>query len=394
MPTLASAERSAQLKALSRDWPSVVLDEAELCALELWLTGAVANAPLALPGAAPLALRDPEGNLLAVRAPEGGLEGLRLPLHYDNLDLRLTPAGFADGVSRMALLAACPMTAAQAERLSGTPLVIFIAAGPPGAVDPFTLVRCYRAMMPRFPEGSVRLVVLPFNAATHGPLFEEVARNYGCDGVIPFDETPGEYFPEVASELETRYPPRPRRGFTVFFTGLSGSGKSTIANILRVKILERGGRTVAMLDGDLVRRMLSSELNFSPEHRDLNIRRIGYVAAEITKAGGIAICAPIAPYARLRREVRRMVEASGGFVLVHVATAIEVCEGRDVKGLYAKARAGLIGQFTGVSDPYETPEDAELRIDTAGAAPEDSAAAVLRWLEEEGYLAAESIAPR
>lgn len=144
-----------------------------------------------------------------------------------------------------------------------------------------------------------------------------------------------------------------------------------------------------MLDGDLVRRMLSSELSFSPEHRDLNIRRIGYVAAEITKAGGIAICAPIAPYARVRREVRQMVEANGGFVLVHVATPIEVCEGRDVKGLYAKARAGLIGQFTGISDPYETPDDAELRIDTAGAAPEESAAAVLRFLEKEGYLAGE-----
>ena len=389
MATLASAERSAQLKALSRDWPSVVLDETELCALELMLTGAVAAAPLALPGGAPAALRDPEGNLLAVRTPEGELEGLRLPLHYDNLDLRLTPGGFADGVSRAAIFATRPMTAAQAERLIGTPLVIFIAAGPASAIDPFTLARCYRAMLPRFPEGSLRLVVLPFDAAAHAPWFDEIARNYGCDGVIALDEAPGEYFPEVSRELDARYPPRSRRGFTVFFTGLSGSGKSTIANILRVKILERGGRTVTMLDGDLVRRMLSSELNFSPEHRDLNIRRIGYVAAEITKAGGIAICAPIAPYARVRREVRQMVEAAGGFVLVHVATPIEVCEGRDVKGLYAKARAGLIGQFTGVSDPYETPEDAELRIDTAGAAPEDSAAAVLSWLEKEGYLAGE-----
>lgn len=389
MAALVSAERAAQLKGLSRDWPSVVLDEAELCALELTLTGAVAGARLALPGGEPAALRDPEGNLLAVRTPDGEVAGLRLPLHYDNLDLRLAPAGFAGGVSRAALFATRPMTMAQTERLAGSPLVIFLVAGLSSAFDPFTLVRCYRAAMPRFPKGSVRLVALPAAAAAHGPLFEEIARNYGCDRVIPFDGAPGEYYPEVARELDARYPPRSGRGFTVFFTGLSGSGKSTIANILRVKILERGGRTVTMLDGDLVRRMLSSELNFSPEHRDLNIRRIGYVASEVTKAGGIAVCAPIAPYARVRREVRSMVEANGGFVLVHVATSIEVCEGRDVKGLYAKARAGLIGQFTGVSDPYEIPGDAELRIDTAGAAPEDSAAAVLRWLENEGYLAGE-----
>ncbi len=383
---VASAERAAELKERSRDWPSMVLCEEELCALELMLTGAVADGSVALAGGAPAALRDPEGNLLAVRTPEGDVEGLRLPLHYDNLDLRLTPAGFADGVSRAAVFARRPMTAAQVERLRGTALAIFLAAD---GIDPFTLARCWRAMLSRFPHGSARLVALPAGAAAHAPWFEEIARNYGCGRVIPFDETPGEYFPEVSRELEARYPPRSRRGFTVFFTGLSGSGKSTIANILRVKILERGGRTVTMLDGDLVRRMLSSELNFSPEHRDLNIRRIGYVASEITKAGGIAICAPIAPYARVRREARQMVEANGGFVLVHVATPIEVCEGRDVKGLYAKARAGLIGQFTGVSDPYEIPDDAELRIDTAGAAPEESAAAVLRFLEKEGYLAGE-----
>ena len=138
---------------------------------------------------------------------------------------------------------------------------------------------------------------------------------------------------------------------TVFFTGLSGSGKSTIANALLVKFLEFGGRPVTLLDGDLVRKNLSSELGFSKEHRDINIRRIGYVASEITKNGGIAVCAPIAPYDGVRKDVRAMIEPVGGFMLVHVDTPLEVCEQRDRKGLYAKARAGIIKEFTGISDP-------------------------------------------
>src|SRR5262249_38411537 len=154
------------------------------------------------------------------------------------------------------------------------------------------------------------------------------------------------------------YPPRSRRGFTIFFTGLSGAGKSTIAKILLAKFLELGGRAVTLLDGDIVRKHLSSELGFSREHRDINIRRIGFVAAEFTKHAGIAICAPIAPYDPIRKEVRGMAEAAGGFVLVYVATPLEVCEQRDRKGLYAKAKLGLIQQFTGISDPYEAPEDA------------------------------------
>ena len=194
-------------------------------------------------------------------------------------------------------------------------------------------------------------------------------------------------FPVVAKELQRTYLPRQRQGFTIFMTGLSGSGKSTIANVLLVKFLERGGRQVTLLDGDLVRKHLSSELGFSKEHRDINIRRIGFVASEITKNGGIAICAPIAPYDSVRKDVRAMVEEGGGFILVHVATPLEVCEQRDRKGLYAKARAGTLQQFTGISDPYEVPNDAELAIETTQMSPEEAAEEILAYLEREGYLA-------
>ena len=193
-------------------------------------------------------------------------------------------------------------------------------------------------------------------------------------------------FPEVVEELRRTHPPRHRQGFTVFFTGLSGSGKSTIANALLVKLLELGGRPVTLLDGDVVRKHLSSELGFSREHRDLNIQRIGYVASEITKNGGIALCAPIAPYAATRRKVRDMVEAHGGFIEVHVATALAVCETRDRKGLYAKARAGLLKEFTGISDPYEAPEEPEMRIDTAELTPDLAAHRILVKLESLGFI--------
>jgi sulfate adenylyltransferase len=195
-------------------------------------------------------------------------------------------------------------------------------------------------------------------------------------------------YPEVVKELRRSYPPRHKQGVTIFFTGLSGSGKSTIANALITKFLEMGGRPVTLLDGDLVRKHLSSELGFSKEHRDINIRRIGYVASEITKNGGIAICAPIAPYEATRQAVRQMVERFGGFILVHVATSIEVCEQRDRKGLYAKARAGIVKEFTGISDPYEAPAHAEVVIDTANLSPEEAAQAILLHLEREGFVGA------
>jgi sulfate adenylyltransferase len=186
--------------------------------------------------------------------------------------------------------------------------------------------------------------------------------------------------------LRRTSPPRKSQGFTVFFTGLSGSGKSTIANVLLVKLLEMGGRPVTLLDGDIVRKHLSSELGFSKEHRDINIRRIGWVASEITKNGGIAVCAPIAPYDRTRKDVRALVEPSGGFVLVHIATSVEVCEQRDRKGLYAKARAGILKEFTGVSDPYEAPTDAEIVINTGDLSAEESAHSIILYLEKEGFV--------
>jgi sulfate adenylyltransferase len=187
--------------------------------------------------------------------------------------------------------------------------------------------------------------------------------------------------------LRRRYPPRAQQGFTVFFTGLSGSGKSTIANALLVKLMEMGGRPVTLLDGDVVRKHLSSELGFSKEHRDVNIRRIGYVASEITKNGGIALCAPIAPYTTTRRAVREMVEAYGAFVEVHVATPLEECERRDRKGLYQLAREGKIKEFTGISDPYEAPEDPELRVDTQNVDVDHCAHQVLLTLESMGLVA-------
>lgn len=194
-------------------------------------------------------------------------------------------------------------------------------------------------------------------------------------------------FPEVVEELRRTKPPRASQGFTVFFTGLSGSGKSTIANALMVKLMELGGRPVTLLDGDVVRKHLSSELGFSKEHRDINIKRIGYVASEITKNGGIAICAPIAPYTATRRAVREMIEAYGAFIEVHVATSVEECEKRDRKGLYKLAREGKIKEFTGISDPYETPENAELVVDTVNVSPDDCAHDVMLKLESMGLIA-------
>ena len=193
-------------------------------------------------------------------------------------------------------------------------------------------------------------------------------------------------FPEIVKELRCTYPPRSKRGFTVFFTGLPSAGKSTLANVFMVKLLEAGGRPVTLLDGDIVRKNLSSELGFSKQHRDLNICRIGFVASEITKNGGIALCAPIAPYDNIRKQVRQMIEAVGGFILVHVATPLEVCEQRDRKGLYAKARAGVIKEFTGISDPYEQPTDAEMTIDTTTMSPEECVQQIILHLEKEGYI--------
>ena len=193
-------------------------------------------------------------------------------------------------------------------------------------------------------------------------------------------------FEEVVKQLRASHPPRAQQGATLLFTGLSGSGKSTIANAVRTKLMEMGGRPVTLLDGDIVRKNLSSELGFSKEHRDLNVRRIGYVASEITKNRGIAICAPIAPYAQTRQAVRQDIEAFGAFVEIHVATSLEECERRDRKGLYQLAREGKIKEFTGISDPYEAPIDPELRLETEGLDVDYCAQQVILKLEQLGLI--------
>jgi sulfate adenylyltransferase len=207
-------------------------------------------------------------------------------------------------------------------------------------------------------------------------------------------EVPGWFAPPgVARELRRARPPRAERGLVVFFTGLSGSGKSTVARGLAEALTERGDRTVSLLDGDHVRQLLSAGLTFSRADRDLNIARIGYVAAEVARHGGIAICAPIAPYAQARSAARKLVTEVGDFLLIYVSTPVEVCEARDRKGLYAKARAGLITGFTGVSDPYEEPRDADLVLDTSAMTRHEAVTAVLKLLVAGGWLIEEPTGP-
>lgn len=417
----------------------------------------------------------------------GRLEGVRLPVHYDFRNLRLTPAELRAEFIRLgwrrvvAFQTRNPMHRAHQEltlraaKRVGANLLINPSVGmtKPGDVEYYVRVRCYQALLPKYPKDTVKLNLLPLAMRMGGPreaVWHAIIRkNHGCshlivgrdhagpgndidgkpfygpyeaqevllkhqdelgvtmvpfqmmvyledqDTYVPEDEvSPGARtlnisgtelrrrlsegreipswftFPDVVRELQRSYPPRHQQGFTVFFTGLSGSGKSTIANVLRVKFLEMGGRPVTLLDGDIVRKHLSSELGFSKEHRDINIRRIGFVASEISKNGGIAICAPIAPYDAIRKEVRAMIQPHGGFILVHLSTPLEVCETRDRKGLYAKARAGLVKEFTGISDPYEAPNDAEVSLDTTDITPEEAAQEIFLHLERQGFIGASS----
>ena len=414
----------------------------------------------------------------------GRLEGLQPVSHYDYKELRHTPSELRAAFTKLgwtkvvAFQTRNPMHRAHQEltlraaKEVEANLLIHPVVGmtKPGDVDHYTRVRCYQALLPRYPQKTAMLSLLPLAMRMGGPreaVWHAIIRkNHGCthlivgrdhagpgsdssgtpfygpydaqellstheaelgvamvpfklmvfvedtDSYTPIDEVPegqrtlnlsgtelrdrlaqGTEIPSwftfstVAEELKRSHPPRYQQGFTLLFTGLSGSGKSTIANVLLVKLLEMGGRHVTLLDGDLVRKNLSSELGFSREHRDINIRRIGYVASEITKNGGVAVCAPIAPFDRVRKQVRAMITPLGGFMVVHVATPLEVCEQRDRKGLYAKARAGIIKEFTGISDPYEAPEDAEITIDTTELTAEEAAQQIILHLEKEGYVA-------
>ncbi len=228
---------------------------------------------------------------------------------------------------------------------------------------------------------------VPKSEAEEGATFKYISGTQLREMLKSGEKIPGWFsYPEVLEQLRERYPSRQEQGFTVFFTGLPSSGKSTIANIVNAKLLEHGSRPVTLLDGDIVRKNLSSELGFSKHDRDLNIRRIGFVASEITKNRGIALCANIAPYQETRRQVRDLIEEVGGFILVHVDTPVEVCKKRDRKGLYEKAEEGIIDNFTGVNDPFEAPENPEVRLDTTETTPEQAANRVLLHLQSEGFI--------
>jgi sulfate adenylyltransferase len=190
--------------------------------------------------------------------------------------------------------------------------------------------------------------------------------------------------PEVAEILAESYPPRHKQGACIWFTGLSGAGKSTVAAVLTV-MLQEHGRHITLLDGDVVRTNLSKGLGFSKEDRDTNIRRIGFVAAEIVRHGGIAICAAVSPYRATRNDVRNMI-GKDHYVEVFVDTPIDVCEDRDVKGLYAKARRGEIKGFTGIDDPYEAPRHPEIRLDTVRYSPEENARLIMEFMEGRGFV--------
>ena len=414
----------------------------------------------------------------------GPVIGIQAPIHYDYRRRRDTPNELRAYFRKMgwrkvvAFQTRNPLHRAHQEltfraaKETQANLLIHPIVGltKPGDIDHFTRVRCYEAVLDKYPQSTTAMSLLnlamrmagPREAVWHGL----IRKNHGCTHFIvgrdhagpgknsagedfygPYDaqelfktheseigvemvpfkhmvyvQEKAQYepadevaegmtvlnisgtelrrrlyegldipdwfsFPSVVEELRRTRPPRHKQGFTVFFTGLSGSGKSTIANALMVKLMEMGGRPVTLLDGDVVRKNLSSELGFSKEHRDLNIRRIGYVASEITKNGGIAICAPIAPYTTTRRAVREDIESFGTMVEVHVATSLEECERRDRKGLYKLARAGKIKEFTGISDPYEEPENPELRIDTENVDVDNCAHQVILKLEQLGLIA-------
>lgn len=433
------------LRRAAAEWPGHVLEPGELLTVELLLTGALAprtgfsrDAPLAVvPDIAPgamVALRDDEGATVAGLSVDevwsegdrqlasgavGPVEGVT---HHDFHGYRLTP----DDVRKRAadrgwtrLLAYQPTHVVTQEqidallaqaRVLGAPLLLQPLHGPHlvGDLEWYARARSAVLVAEILAEdlGDEQFVLALTPNPGDGATAARIARNYGATHLVVDDEAPrgvedaidgltvvrlppartATLPPAVAAQLAALRPSPERAGLTLFFSGYSGSGKSTVAKSVASRLLEIGPRRVTLLDGDVVRRHLSSELTFSREHRDLNILRIGYVAAEVTRHGGVAICAPIAPYDATRKAVRAMVERYGGFVLVHVATPLEVCEERDRKGLYARARAGDLPAFTGVSDPYETPEDAELVIDTTEGTADDAAEQVLAYLRDKGWL--------
>ena len=382
----------------------------ELDDLELLLSGAVPGDPalgrpgsaftLALPddlaAAAELELVDPEGLPLAraTRRDDGGwaLVELTRPQYGPFRRLYLTPAETRERYAgRTVVPVTGPVTDVQLDQLADlgpTLLLAFVGHGTPD-LSPVALLRATLRVAESLPD--VAVVAVPLAAHDDPDLDHElgvtVAAAYAGDDPIVGLADGGEVLPDLDDILDADQPPADEVGLVLFFTGLSGSGKSTIARALLDRVLEQGRRTVTSLDGDVVRRHLSAGLTFSREDRETNIRRIGWVAAEIARHGGLAVCSPIAPFDETRQQVRAMVdEAGGAFFLVHVATPLEECERRDRKGLYAKARRGEIPEFTGISSPYEEPEDADVRVDTTGRSIEAALDDVLTALRAAGYL--------
>lgn len=331
-------------------------------------------------------LVDPEGLPLARLTPDG-LTALSAPSHGPFRRLHLSPAEVRERHPRaLTVPVAGPLTEADLAsiraRRADRPVVLLtlVGTGTPQGVSAVGLVRASLAAAELLGDTHVVAASLPSHgdADVDHALGQQVVANY-APGEVHAPTGTGDLPAPVADVVDHDQPAE--RGVVVFFTGLSGSGKSTLAQALNDLVLESGRRTVTSLDGDVVRRNLSAGLTFSREDRETNIRRIGWVAAEIARHRGIAICSPIAPFDETRKHVRRMVEEAGGeFVLVHVATPLEECERRDRKGLYAKARAGEIPEFTGISSPYEEPADAAVRVDTTGRTIEDALADVLAVL--------------
>ncbi|THB72815.1 MAG: bifunctional sulfate adenylyltransferase/adenylylsulfate kinase [Desulfobulbaceae bacterium] len=415
----------------------------------------------------------------------GMIEGVALPVHYDFLQLRLTPT---ETVRRFTMngwrrilgfhteeYLHCAHREMLMDTAKSVGAAIFlqpvVGLDHPGDVDFYTHIRCYQLFTQKFPPNMIMMGLSPYASRKAGPrdalLQAIMRRNFGCshfvvapDHADPFAHINGpdslfyekgaaqqlvaehststgiemvpqveysyrkdtakyfpsasfvddeskelitsaelqkkivnnqeipEYFtwPDIVKELQYAFPPRAKQGFTVFMTGLSGSGKSTIAKVLLVKFMEMRDRPVTLLDGDIVRQNLSSELTFSREHRDLNVTRIGFVASEITKNGGIALCAPIAPYDEPRQANRSLISRYGGYIEVYVATPLEVCEQRDRKGLYAKARSGKVKGVTGITDPYIPPSKPDITIDTSLITPMEAVQEILIYLQQQGYL--------
>jgi sulfate adenylyltransferase len=389
----------------------------ELDDLELLVSGAYApltrfNEPgsvvtLDLPdGVTEAELVDPEGLPLARVSADGSLEPLTHAQYGPFRRLHLTPAQAREQHAGATFV---PVVDALAEadlaELRGLGRLVLLALTGTGTAElsPVALVRATLAAAELLEDASVVAVPLPSHGdadADHALGTQVVATYAGDDPVHALTDpglatgasapssTSGAALPEAIAAIVDEDRPAPEdQGLVLFFTGLSGSGKSTLARALMDLLLEQGGRSVTSLDGDVVRRHLSAGLTFSKADRETNIRRIGWVAAEIARHGGVAVCSPIAPFAQTREQVREMVEAAGGaFFLVHVTTPLEECERRDRKGLYAKARAGEIPEFTGISSPYEEPEDPAVRVDTTGRSIEDALDDVLVALDEAGFL--------